>query len=68
MLKFNNVVTSHFYDFISICYFFYGWIAFVLFLNKVHMGSKPAHAWFVEITLIHTLVCVCVHPQGINNQ
>ena len=40
------------------CYFFYEWIVVVLFLNKVHMGNKLAHTWFLKITLVHTLVYV----------
>ena len=29
-------------------------------LNQARTGLWPAHAWFLEITLVRTSVCVCV--------
>ena len=42
--------------------------------NQAHASRSPACAWFLEIVLVHVLVCVyayaCVYmsaPKGINN-
>ena len=38
------------------------------FLNQVHAGHKPAHAWFLKIVYVRTSVFVCVPtPEAINN-
>ena len=38
------------------------------FSNQACTGSRPARAWFLEITLMRTSVCVCaclcVRPPG----
>ena len=37
-------------------------------LNQVCAGLWPAHAWFLDIDLVHE-VCVCVSaPEASNNQ
>ena len=35
-------------------------------LNQARAGRRPARAWFLEITLMRTSVCVClcVRPPG----
>ena len=46
-------------------------IIIIVLLNQACTGLLPAHAWFLEIALVHTLVCMSVRvsaPKGINNQ
>ena len=45
-----------------------------VFLNQVHAGRRPVHAWFLEISLVCASVClsVCLSvcastPKAINN-
>ena len=43
-------------------------------LNQACAGHRPAHAWFLEIDLVHEVcvcmcVCICVSaPEASNNQ
>jgi len=43
---------------------------FPYFLNQARAGFWPARNWFLEIGFVRDVcmhVCVCVHPEAINN-